>query len=87
VAKRTGAAPAEKPGCSQAGLSAKESGRPTGWDVVVDATGNAAAVLDGLERVAKAGTVLQIGVSDYATTAESSPYAREAEAESGRHRP
>ncbi|WP_367318847.1 zinc-dependent alcohol dehydrogenase family protein [Streptomyces sp. HUAS ZL42] len=87
LAKRTGAASvdvvdvnperlatAQKLGCSQAGLSADELGRPGGWDVVVDATGNAAAIQDGLERVAKAGTFLQFGVSDYATTATISPY-------------
>jgi len=87
LAKRTGAASvdvvdinperlatAEKLGCSQTALSADELGRPAGWDVVVDATGNAAAIQDGLERVAKAGTFLQFGVSDYATTATISPY-------------
>ncbi|MFD8220299.1 zinc-dependent alcohol dehydrogenase family protein [Streptomyces sp. NPDC059697] len=87
LAKRTGAASvdvvdvnperlttAEKLGCSQAALSADELGRPGGWDVVVDATGNGAAIQDGLERVAKAGTFLQFGVSDYATTATISPY-------------
>ncbi len=87
LAKRTGAASvdvvdvnperlatAEKLGCSRAGLSADALGRPAGWDVVVDATGNAAAIQDGLERVAKAGTFLQFGVSDYATTATISPY-------------
>ncbi|WP_128429898.1 zinc-dependent alcohol dehydrogenase family protein [Streptomyces cyaneus] len=87
LAKRTGAASvdvvdvnperlttAEKLGCSQAALSADELGRPAGWDVVIDATGNAAAIQDGLDRVAKAGTFLQFGVSDYATTATISPY-------------
>ncbi|WP_406256497.1 zinc-dependent alcohol dehydrogenase family protein [Streptomyces chartreusis] len=88
LAKRTGAASvdvvdvnperlatAEKLGCSQAGLSADELRRSGGgWDVVVDATGNAAAIQDGLERVAKAGTFLQFGVSDYATKATISPY-------------
>ncbi|MFJ8629765.1 zinc-dependent alcohol dehydrogenase family protein [Streptomyces sp. NPDC093568] len=87
LAKRTGAASvdvvdinaerlatAEKLGCTQVALSAEELGRPGGWDVVVDATGNAAAIQDGLERVAKAGTFLQFGVSDYATTATISPY-------------
>jgi 2-desacetyl-2-hydroxyethyl bacteriochlorophyllide A dehydrogenase len=87
LAKRTGAASvdvvdinperlatADKLGCSQTALSADELGRPAGWDVVVDATGNAAAIQDGLERVAKAGTFLQFGVSDYATTATISPY-------------
>ncbi|MFG1665405.1 zinc-dependent alcohol dehydrogenase family protein [Streptomyces sp. Y7] len=87
LAKRTGAASvdvvdvnperlvtAEKLGCSQVALSAAELGRAGGWDVVVDATGNAAAIQDGLERVAKAGTFLQFGVSDYATKATISPY-------------
>ncbi|CAM5679605.1 zinc-dependent alcohol dehydrogenase family protein [Streptomyces chartreusis] len=88
LAKRTGAASvdvvdvnperlatAEKLGCSQVGLSADELRRSRGgWDVVVDATGNAAAIQDGLERVAKAGTFLQFGVSDYATKATISPY-------------
>ncbi|CAM5539038.1 2-deoxy-scyllo-inosamine dehydrogenase OS=Streptomyces violarus OX=67380 GN=FHS41_006071 PE=3 SV=1 [Streptomyces violarus] len=59
---------------SRTALSAEELGPPGGWDVVVDATGNAAAIQDGLERVAKAGTFLQFGVSDYATTATVSPY-------------
>ncbi|GGU04388.1 zinc-dependent alcohol dehydrogenase family protein [Streptomyces coeruleorubidus] len=87
LAKRTGAASidvvdvnperlatAGKLGCSRTALSAEELGQPGGWDVVVDATGNAAAIQDGLERVAKAGTFLQFGVSDYATTATVSPY-------------
>ncbi|WP_405582207.1 zinc-dependent alcohol dehydrogenase family protein [Streptomyces sp. NBC_01092] len=87
LAKRTGAASvdvvdinaerlatAQKLGCSQAALSAEDLSRPAGWDVVVDATGNAAAIQDGLDRVAKAGTFLQFGVSDYATTATISPY-------------
>ncbi|TPQ17963.1 zinc-dependent alcohol dehydrogenase family protein [Streptomyces sporangiiformans] len=87
LAKRTGAssvdvvdvnperlATAQKLGCSQAALSAEELGRVEGWDVVIDATGNAAAIQDGLDRVAKAGTFLQFGVSDYATTATISPY-------------
>ncbi|WP_435210229.1 zinc-dependent alcohol dehydrogenase family protein [Streptomyces sp. bgisy034] len=88
LAKRTGAASvdvvdvnperlatAEKLGCSQVALSADELRRSGGgWDVVVDATGNAAAIQDGLERVAKAGTFLQFGVSDYATKATISPY-------------
>ncbi|MFG2025293.1 zinc-dependent alcohol dehydrogenase family protein [Streptomyces sp. NPDC048825] len=87
LAKRTGAASvevvdvnperlatAEMLGCSRAASSAEELARPGGWDVVVDATGNAAAIQDGLERVAKAGTFLQFGVSDYATTATISPY-------------
>ncbi|MGW7514038.1 zinc-dependent alcohol dehydrogenase family protein [Streptomyces sp. NPDC054796] len=87
LAKRTGAASVEvldlNPdrletarllGCSGAAATAEELDRPRGWDLVVDATGNAAAIQDGLGRVAKAGTFLQFGVSDYATTATIEPY-------------
>ncbi|MFD3518954.1 zinc-dependent alcohol dehydrogenase family protein [Streptomyces sp. NPDC058653] len=87
LAKRTGAAgvdvldinpdrlaTATKLGCSRAGASAEEFERPEGWDVVIDATGNAGAIQDGLGRVAKGGTFLQFGVSDYATTAVIEPY-------------
>lgn len=87
LAKRTGAAgvdildlnperlaTAKQLGCGGAAASADELDRPQGWDLVVDATGNAAAIQDGLGRVAKAGTFLQFGVSDYATTATIEPY-------------
>ncbi|WP_328688540.1 zinc-dependent alcohol dehydrogenase family protein [Streptomyces phaeochromogenes] len=87
LAKRTGAASvdvidlnperlatAEKLGCSRAAASAEGFQQRGGWEVVIDATGNAAAIQDGLDRVAKAGTFLQFGVSDYATTATISPY-------------
>jgi 2-desacetyl-2-hydroxyethyl bacteriochlorophyllide A dehydrogenase len=87
LAKRTGAArvdvldlneerlaTARRLGCSAAAATADELDRPQGWDLVVDATGNAAAIQDGLGRVAKAGTFLQFGVSDYATTATIEPY-------------
>lgn len=87
LAKRTGAASvdvvdvnperlatAQKLGCSRTAASAEEFQQPGGWQVVIDATGNAAAIQDGLDRVAKAGTFLQFGVSDYATTATISPY-------------
>ena len=87
LAKRTGAASVEMVdvnpdrlatartlGCTAAAANAEELDRPAGWDVVIDATGNAAAIQDGLGRVAKAGTFLQFGVSDYATTATIEPY-------------
>lgn len=87
LAKRTGAAgvdivdinpdrlsTARRLGCSRTAAGAAELDRPGGWDVVIDATGNAAAIQDGLGRVAKAGTFLQFGVSDYATTATIEPY-------------
>ncbi|MCT2593459.1 zinc-dependent alcohol dehydrogenase family protein [Streptomyces sp. N2-109] len=87
LAKRTGAASvdvldlnperlatARTLGCSSAAATADELDQPRGWDLVIDATGNAAAIQDGLSRVAKAGTFLQFGVSDYATTATIEPY-------------
>ncbi len=87
LAKRTGAAAvdvldlnperlatAQRLGCSRTAARAEEFDRPQGWDLVIDATGNAAAIQDGLNRVAKAGTFLQFGVADYATTATIDPY-------------
>ncbi|MFI1486004.1 zinc-dependent alcohol dehydrogenase family protein [Streptomyces sp. NPDC020747] len=87
LAKRTGAASvdivdinaqrlttAERLGVSASATSADELERPQGWDLVVDATGNAAAIQDGLGRVAKAGTFLQFGVADYATRVTIDPY-------------
>ncbi|NEA03353.1 zinc-binding dehydrogenase, partial [Streptomyces sp. SID10116] len=87
LAKRTGAASvdvvdlnadrlatARRLGVSGSAAGADELDRPQGWDVVIDATGNAAAIQDGLERVAKAGTFLQFGVADYATRVNIDPY-------------
>jgi 2-desacetyl-2-hydroxyethyl bacteriochlorophyllide A dehydrogenase len=87
LAKRTGAASvdvvdvnperlatARALGCSRSAASAAELEQPRGWDVVIDATGNPAAIQDGLGRVAKAGTFLRFGVADYATTATIEPY-------------
>lgn len=87
LAKRTGAASvdmvdvnedrlatARALGCSTTATSAEAIQRPRGWDVVIDATGNAAAIQDGLERVGKGGTFLQFGVADYATRATIDPY-------------
>ena len=65
---------ARRLGVSAAAGNADELDRPRGWDVVVDATGNAAAIQDGLDRVAKAGTFLQFGVADYATRVTIDPY-------------
>ncbi|MFF3374190.1 zinc-dependent alcohol dehydrogenase family protein [Streptomyces sp. NPDC002680] len=87
LAKRTGAASvdvvdinaqrlstAQLLGVSGSATNADELDRPQGWDLVVDATGNAAAIQDGLDRVAKAGTFLQFGVADYATRVTIDPY-------------
>ncbi|MEU3089180.1 zinc-dependent alcohol dehydrogenase family protein [Streptomyces massasporeus] len=62
-------------GCSAGAASADELDRPPyGWDLVVDATGNAKAIQDALGRVGKGGTYLQFGVADYATRATIEPY-------------
>jgi 2-desacetyl-2-hydroxyethyl bacteriochlorophyllide A dehydrogenase len=88
LAKRTGATSvdvvdlnpdrlitARKLGCTEAAATPDEiDGRPYGWDLVVDATGNAAAIQDGIGRVGKGGTFLQFGVADYAARATIEPY-------------
>jgi 2-desacetyl-2-hydroxyethyl bacteriochlorophyllide A dehydrogenase len=61
-------------GCSRTAASAAELSQPRGWEVVIDATGNARAIQDGLERVGKGGTFLQFGVADYAVRATVEPY-------------
>ncbi|MDQ1730886.1 MAG: hypothetical protein QOK10_1045 [Pseudonocardiales bacterium] len=65
---------AKQLGVSAAAASADEILRPRGWDLVIDATGNAKAIQDGLGRVGKGGTFLQFGVSDYAARASIEPY-------------
>ncbi|MET8127043.1 zinc-dependent alcohol dehydrogenase family protein [Streptomyces sp. NPDC005231] len=87
LAKRTGAATidmvdinedrlttARTLGCSNAVTTADLIERPRGWDVVIDATGNAKAIQDALGQVGKGGTYLQFGVADYATRATIDPY-------------
>jgi len=87
LAKRTGAstvdivdlnpdrlATARALGCSGTATGADELDRPRGWDVVIDATGNAKAIQDGLGRVGKGGTFLQFGVADYAARVSIDPY-------------
>jgi 2-desacetyl-2-hydroxyethyl bacteriochlorophyllide A dehydrogenase len=87
LAKRTGAASvdvvdinakrlktAAALGCSSTATSADQIHRPRGWELVVDATGAAAAIQDGLSRVAPGGTFLQFGVAAYATRVTIEPY-------------
>jgi 2-desacetyl-2-hydroxyethyl bacteriochlorophyllide A dehydrogenase len=87
LAKRTGAASVEvvelsaerlkmarELGCTNAVTSAGELDQPFGWELVVDATGNARAIQDGLGRVGAGGTFLQFGVADYATRVTIDPY-------------
>ena len=61
-------------GASSTGESADGLEPTYGWDLVIDATGNANAIQDGLGRVGAGGTFLQFGVSDYATRATIEPY-------------
>lgn len=61
-------------GVTRSANSADELEMPRGWDLVIDATGNAKAIQDGLGRVGKGGTFLQFGVSDYAARASIEPY-------------
>lgn len=87
LAKRSGAASvsvvdinpqrlttAELLGCTAAATAADELTRPRGWDVVIDCTGAAAAIADGLTRVGRGGTFLQFGVASYQTRATIEPY-------------
>jgi 2-desacetyl-2-hydroxyethyl bacteriochlorophyllide A dehydrogenase len=67
-------ATAKQLGVTRTANSADDLEMPRGWDLVIDATGNAKAIQDGLSRVGKAGTFLQFGVSDYATRASIEPY-------------
>ncbi|MGI5502522.1 zinc-dependent alcohol dehydrogenase family protein [Lentzea sp. CA-135723] len=61
-------------GVTSVATSADELDRPQGWDVVIDATGNEKAIQDGINRVAKGGTFLQFGVSDYSARVTIEPY-------------
>ncbi|GAA3396514.1 zinc-dependent alcohol dehydrogenase family protein [Cryptosporangium minutisporangium] len=61
-------------GVSGVAATPDEFDRPRGWELVIDATGNAKAIQDGLGRVGKGGTFLQFGVSDYAARATIEPY-------------
>jgi 2-desacetyl-2-hydroxyethyl bacteriochlorophyllide A dehydrogenase len=65
---------AEQLGCSRTATSADEIELQHGWELVVDATGNANAIQDGLGRVGPGGTFLQFGVADYAARATIDPY-------------
>ena len=67
-------ATAKQLGVTATATSADDLDRPKGWDVVIDATGNERAIQDGLGRVAKGGTFLQFGVSDYSARAVIEPY-------------
>ena len=87
LAKRTGAASvdvvdinperlktAQLLGVTATATSADEFDMPRGWELVIDATGAAPAIQDGLSRVSPGGTFLQFGVSSYAARVVIEPY-------------
>ena len=65
---------AKRLGCSAAVTGADQLEAPRGWDVVIDCTGAAAAIRDGLARVGRGGTFLQFGVANHDARVEIEPY-------------
>jgi threonine dehydrogenase-like Zn-dependent dehydrogenase len=61
-------------GASNTGATAAELDPGRGWDLVIDATGAAPAIQDGLAHVAKGGTFLQFGVSAPDATVTINPF-------------
>ena len=61
-------------GCTAAVTDAGAVDAPRGWDVVIDCTGAAAAIADGIGRVGKGGTYLQFGVAGYDARVSVEPY-------------
>ena len=62
-------------GCTAAAPSVAALDVGEKWDVVIDATGNADAIQDGVGRVARGGTFLQFGVASPEARVSISPYA------------
>lgn len=61
-------------GAVAASASADDLVPATGWGLVIDATGAPSAISDGLSRVRRGGTFLQIGVAAPDHTVELAPY-------------
>jgi 2-desacetyl-2-hydroxyethyl bacteriochlorophyllide A dehydrogenase len=61
-------------GCTAAATSADELDRPRGFEIVIDCTGVAAAIEDGIRRVATRGTFMQFGVSSPGAVVRIEPY-------------
>jgi 2-desacetyl-2-hydroxyethyl bacteriochlorophyllide A dehydrogenase len=61
-------------GADQTAAEAGELGRVRGWAVVVDATGSASAIQEGLSLVRRAGTFAIFGVSSADAKVQFSPY-------------
>jgi 2-desacetyl-2-hydroxyethyl bacteriochlorophyllide A dehydrogenase len=62
-------------GCTAAASSLDALDVSEKWDVVIDATGNAGAIQDGVGQVARGGTFLQFGVASPEARVSISPYA------------
>ena len=69
------AARAASLGCTAAASSVDALDVSEKWDVVIDATGNAGAIQDGVGQVARGGTFLQFGVASPEARVSISPYA------------
>ena len=52
----------------------KTLNQPRGWDVVIDCTGNKAAIQDAIKRTMPGGTFLQFGVANLGTRVEIDPF-------------
>lgn len=65
---------ARRLGCSGAAGTSAELDVGSGWDLVIDATGVAAAIQDGIDHVTRGGTFLQFGVSRTDAKVEISPF-------------
>lgn len=61
-------------GDGRVGRDVRDFGEGERWDVVVDATGVTAAIVDGLARVQRGGTFLQLGVATPDAMVSVSPY-------------
>lgn len=61
-------------GIDHATTNADSLNQPRGWDVVIDCTGVAKAIQEGLSRVMPGGTFLQFGVANEKTKVEIEPF-------------
>ena len=61
-------------GCTAAAPSVAALDAAEKWDVVIDATGNAEAIQDGVGQVTRGGTFLQFGVASPEARVSISPY-------------
>ncbi|NBQ35506.1 MAG: alcohol dehydrogenase, partial [Actinobacteria bacterium] len=61
-------------GITRLATSANEFETEHGWDVVIDCTGNKAAIQDAIGRTMPGGTFLQFGVANLGTKIEIDPF-------------